>query len=71
MKIIFTVKDTEVIHNNFLGARNLTSNAGSFLLLENAKVYWIHNLIKTGLVFDRPSTNKFKMNHNKTMLCDH
>jgi hypothetical protein len=42
-----------------------------FLLLENAKANGIFNLINTGLVFDRPSTNKIKMNHIKTMLCGH
>jgi hypothetical protein len=40
-----------------------------FLLLENAKTNGIINLINTVLVFDRPSTNKFKMNHIKTILC--
>jgi hypothetical protein len=42
-----------------------------FLLLENAKANGIFNLINTVLVFDRPSTNKIKMNHIKTMLCGH
>ncbi len=44
-------------------ARNLTLNAGLFLLLENAKI--------NGLIFDNESTNKIKMNHIKTMLCGH
>ncbi|HEX7393708.1 MAG TPA: hypothetical protein VF313_02175, partial [Anaerolineaceae bacterium] len=52
-------------------ARNLTSNAGLFLLLENAKVNGIFELIDTDLVFDNESTNKIKMNHIKTMLCGH
>jgi hypothetical protein len=34
---IFAVKDVEVIHNIVFAAWNLTSNAGLFLLLENAK----------------------------------
>jgi len=60
-----------VIHKNVFAARNLTSNAGLFLLLENAKANGIFTLINTVLVFDRPSTNKIKMNHIKTMLCGH
>jgi len=60
-----------VIHKIVFAARNLTSNAGLFLLLENAKANGILDLINTGLVFDRPSTNKIKMNHIKTMLCGH
>jgi hypothetical protein len=60
-----------VIQKIVFAARNLTSNAGLFLLLENAKANGIFNLINTGLVFDRPSTNKIKMNHIKTMLCGH
>ena len=50
-------------------AKNLTSNAGLFLLLENAKTNGIFELIDTDLVFDNESTNKIKMNHIKTMLC--
>ncbi len=60
-----------MIHKIVFAARNLTSNAGLFLLLENAKANGIFDLINTGLVFDRPSTNKIKMNHIKTMLCGH
>jgi len=60
-----------VIHKIVFKTRNLTSNAGLFLLLENAKAYGIINPINTVLVFDRPSTNKIKMNHIKTMLCGH
>ena len=52
-------------------ARNLTSNAGVFLLLENAKTNGIFELIDNDLVFDNESTNKIKMNHIKTMLCGH
>ena len=51
--------------------KNLTSNAGLFLLLENAKTNGIFELIKNGHVFDNESTNKIKMNHIKTMLCGH
>ena len=60
-----------MIHKIVFAARNLTSNAGLFLLLENAKANGIFDLINTGLIFDRPSTNKIKMNHIKTMLCGH
>jgi hypothetical protein len=42
-----------------------------FLLLENAKANGILDLINSGHVFDRPSTNEIKMNHIKTMLCGH
>ena len=52
-------------------AKNLTSNAGLFLLLENAKNNGIFELIENDLVFDNDSTNKIKMNHIKTMLCGH
>jgi hypothetical protein len=52
-------------------AKNLTSNAGLFLLLENAKSNGIFQLIENDLVFDNDSTNKIKMNHIKTMLCGH
>ena len=50
-------------------AKNLTSNAGLFLLLEHANKNGIINLIDHNLVFDNASTNKIKMNHIKTMLC--
>ena len=52
-------------------AKNLTSNTGIFLLLENAKNNGIFELIEKTLVFDNESTNKIKMNHIKTMLCGH
>jgi hypothetical protein len=52
-------------------AKNLTSNAGIFLLLENAKNNGIFELIDTDLLFGSESTNKIKMNHIKTMLCGH
>ena len=44
-------------------AKNLTSNAGLFLLFENAKSNEIFELIENDLVFDSASTNKIKMNH--------
>jgi len=50
-------------------AKNLTSNAGLFILLENAKSNEIFDLIEADLSFDNDSTNKIKMNHIKTMLC--
>ncbi len=49
-------------------AKNLTSNAGLFLLLENAKSNEIFDLVENDLVFDNDSTNKIKMNHIKTMI---
>jgi hypothetical protein len=52
-------------------AKNLTSNAGLYLLFENAKTNGIFELIDTDLVFENESTNKIKMNHIKTMLCGH
>ena len=50
-------------------ARNLTSNAGLFLLLEHTSENGIFDLIDNDLVFENESTNKIKMNHIKTMLC--
>ncbi len=50
-------------------ARNLTSHAGLFLLLEHAKKNGIFDLIENDLVFENRSTNRIKMNHIKTMLC--
>ena len=50
-------------------AKNLTSNAGLFLLLEHANKNGIFDLIDRDLVFDSGTTNKIKMNHIKTMLC--
>ena len=50
-------------------AKNLTSNAGLFLLLEHANKNGIFDLIDNDLVFENASTNKIKMNHIKTMLC--
>jgi hypothetical protein len=50
-------------------AKNLTSNAGLFLLLEQTNKNGIFDLIDRNVVFDSASTNKIKMNHIKTMLC--
>jgi hypothetical protein len=50
-------------------AKNLTSNAGLFLLLEHANKNGIFDMIDHDLVFENASTNKIKMNHIKTMLC--
>ena len=58
-----------MIHKIEFSAKNLTSNAGLFLLLEHANKNGIFDLIDHGLVFDSTSTNKIKMNHIKTMLC--
>ena len=52
-------------------AKNLTSNAGIFLLFEHAKNNGIFDIIEKDLVFDNESTNKIKMNHIKTILCGH
>lgn len=50
-------------------AKNLTSNAGLFLLLEHANENGIFDLIDYDLVFDNAPTNRIKMNHIKSMLC--
>ena len=60
-----------VINKIDFTARNLTSNAGLFLLFENAKANGIFELIDKDLVFDNESTNKIKMNLVKTLLCGH
>ena len=53
-------------------AKNLTSNAGLFLMLENTKNNGIFEMIESDLTFDESaSINKIKMNHIKTMLCGH
>ena len=64
-----TPKDVDVINKIEFSARNLTSNAGLFLLLEHAGQNGIFDLIDHDLVFENGSTNKIKMNHIKTMLC--
>jgi len=50
-------------------AKNLTSNAGLYLLLKHANQQGVFDLIDHNLLFDSASTNKIKMNHIKTMLC--
>lgn len=52
-------------------AKNLTSNAGLFLMLENTKNNGIFEMIENNLTFESASVNKIKMNHIKTMLCGH
>ena len=52
-------------------AKNLTSNAGLFLMLENTKNNGIFEMIERDLNFESASINKIKMNHIKTMLCGH
>ena len=52
-------------------AKNLTSNAGLFLMLENTKNNGIFEMIENDLTFESASVNKIKMNHVKTMLSDH
>jgi Transposase DDE domain group 1 len=64
-------RDVTVINKIDFAARNLTSNAGMYLLLENAKAIGIFELIDTDLVLDNESTKKIKMDHIKTMLCGH
>jgi len=59
----------DVINKIEFSARNLTSNAGLFLLLEHTRKNGIFDLIDHDLVFENHSTNKIKMNHIKTMLC--
>jgi hypothetical protein len=70
-KIAEAKRDLILINKIDFAAKNLTSNAGLFLLLENAKTNGIFEMIDTDLVFDNESTNKIKMNHVKTMLCGH
>lgn len=50
-------------------ARQLTSNAGLFLLLGNTRKNGVFEWIDRELVFGNESTNKIKMNHIETMLC--
>jgi hypothetical protein len=70
-KIAEAKRDLILINKIDFAAKNLTSNAGLFLLLENAKTNGIFEMIDTDLVFDNESTNKIKINHIKTMLCGH
>jgi hypothetical protein len=48
-------RDLIVINKIGFAAKNLTSNAGLFLLLKNAKSNGIFELIDTDLVFDNES----------------
>jgi hypothetical protein len=50
-------------------AKNLTLNAGLFLLIEYTRKTGIFDLLDRSLVFDSPSTNGINMNHIKTILC--
>ena len=50
-------------------AKNFTSNADLFLLLEHANKHGIFDLIDNNLVLENASTNKIKMNQIKTMIC--
>ncbi len=52
-------------------SRNLTSNAGLFLLLQYTKDEGIFDMIEENLVFDNTHINKIKMNHIKIMICGH
>jgi hypothetical protein len=60
-----------LINKTDFTAKNLRSNAGLFLLLENAKNNGIFEMINTDLVFDNESTNKIKTNRIKTILFGH
>ena len=60
-----------MINKTDFTAKNLRSNAGLFLLLENAKNNGIFEMINTDLVFDNESTNKIKTNRIKTILFGH
>jgi len=66
------MKGAQIMINKLdFNAKNLTSNAGTFLLLEEAKNNDIFDLIENDLIFDNESTNRIKMNHIKTMFCGH
>ena len=64
-------KGVYVIQKIEFSARNLTSKAGLYLLLENIRRNGFFELLDMELVFESESTNKIKMNHIKTMLCGH
>ena len=57
-KVAEVKRDLIVINKIDFAAKNLTSNAGLFLLLDNAKNNAIFEIIDTDLVFDNESTNK-------------
>jgi hypothetical protein len=58
-----------VINKIEFTAKNLTSNAGLFFMLEHANKNGVFDLIDQDLVFENASTIKINMNHIKTMLC--
>ena len=66
----YASKDVDVINKIEFSARNLTSNAGLFLLLEHTRNHGIFDLINHDLVFENQSTNRIKMNHIKTLISD-
>lgn len=66
----FAELDPNMIDTVEFAARQLTSNAGLFLLLENTRKNGVFEWIDRELVFGNESTNKIKMNHIQTMLCD-
>jgi hypothetical protein len=57
-----------VINKIEYSARNLTPDAGLFLLLEHAIKNGVFDLINHNLVLEGMSTNKIKMDHFKTVL---
>jgi hypothetical protein len=54
-----------VINKIDFSAKNLSSNAGLFLLLGYANENGAFDLIEHDLFFENASTNKIKMNHIK------
>jgi hypothetical protein len=50
-------------------AKNLTSNAGVLLLLNDTEEQRIFQELDEMLVFDNESTEAIKMNHLKTLIC--
>lgn len=55
-----------MIHKIEFSAKNLTSNAGLFLLLEHANKNGIFDLIDNDLIFENASTNKINLFHVST-----
>jgi len=62
-------KGVDVINKIVFSARNLTSNAGLFLLHEHTRNNGIFDLIDHDLIFENQSTNRINMNHIIAMLC--
>jgi len=56
-------KGVYVINKIEFSARNLTSNAGLYLLFVNTQKNGFFELIDNELIFENESTNKIKMNH--------